>query len=148
MDKEVHFDADIFHAALVIRTIRKGCNLTTDPKLFLDKIVEDIMFSDKVLKQLMEQLDSSTRLVNVEQHYRNLYLVKRDFVFFLDDIRSQALPFAQHLEQYVTRFTQIITSQKTDMMKISDMLTTDDEESDKRNILSSEEYQILFNTEE
>ena len=148
MNSEIHYDADIFYVSLIIKTIRQGCTLATDPNFFLDKIVEDIMFSDKALKTLMQQLNGNELLVNVEQHLRNLYLAKHDLVLLLDDMRGESLPFAAYLKQYEPRFAQIILSQKTDMMEIDDMLNFNEQQTDKKNMVSSEEYQILFDNEE
>ncbi len=147
MNKDVHFDADIFYTALIIRTIRQGCSLNIDSDFFLDKIMEDIMFVDRTLKNIMEQLDGDIHSIDTGQYVRNLYLVKRDLVFLLDDIRGMVFPFAQYLKQYESRFAQIIVSQKTDMMKLDDILTTDEQKNNDKDILSSEEYQILFDVE-
>ena len=148
MNNKIHYDANIFYLGLIIRTIQKGCTLDTDSNFFLDKIVEDIMFSDKALKNLMEELNGSELLIDSEQHLRNLYLTKRELVLLLEDISGQMLPFAKHLKQYENRFTQIIRSQKTDMVEIDNMLSFDEQQADKKNMVSSEEYQILFDTEE
>ena len=148
MDKKINHDANIFYASLIIRNIRRGSNLSIDMDLYLDKIIEDIMFADEVLKRLMDLLNGNDNLINSEQYLRNIYLVKRDLVLLLEDIQGATLPISDHLKQYGSRFSQIIYSQKRDMVEVDDMLNAGEQETDKKNMVSSEEYQILFDTDD
>lgn len=144
MSAQVHYDANIYFISLIIRDLRRGCTLSIDPSYFLDKIIEDIMFCDESLKTLMNSLGKNDHLVNQEKHLRDLYLAKRDLVLLLQDLIGEELPFSSEIRQYVSRFTQIIRGQKEDMMEIDDSLNATIPQGDEKNIVSQQEYQILF----
>ncbi len=142
MSPQIHYDANIFFVGQLIRDLRKGCSLEIDPAFFLDKIVEDIMFADDFLLRLSNQLNTTEQLVNREKYLRDLYLTKRELVLLLEDICGLVLPFAMHIVQYKSRLVQIIHNQREDMMSIDDKISS--QPGDEKNIVSREEYQILF----
>ena len=63
MNKRVNFEDNIFILTIRIRMIRDIITLDADPELFLEKTLDDIYFSDKTLRILLEYLQQNTCLV-------------------------------------------------------------------------------------
>jgi hypothetical protein len=147
VSSQVHYDADIFFASQIVRQIRRGCSISIDADFFLDKMIEDILFCDDILKTLLTRLNANDLLVNREQYLRDLYLAKRDLVMTLDDINGGNLEFASSMKQYSSRFTQIIRSQKEDMMAIDDTLNSDLRQEEEKAMVSQEEFSILMDND-
>jgi hypothetical protein len=148
LSAQIHYDADIFQISQIIRLLRRGCSVDIDPEFYLDKIIEDILFADDILKTLYSRLNTNDLLVNREQYLRDLYLAKRDLVLLLEDVIGETLPFSGNMKQYSSRFSQIIRSQKEDMMAIDDTLNKDQRQEEEKNIVSQQEFSILMENEE
>lgn len=148
MSSQFHYDADIYFISQLIRELRKGCSIKIDAEFYLDKMIEDLMFADDILKTLYSRLQGNDLLVNREQYLRDLYLTKRDLVMLLDDLNGGVLEFSKSVKQYNTRLAQIIRSQKEDMMAIDDVLNSEQRKEDEKNIVSQEEFSILLDNEQ
>jgi hypothetical protein len=72
MNKQVNFEDDIFILMMRIRMIRDTITLDADPELFLEKILDDIYFTDHTLRILLEYLKEHNRFFEREElaeHY-------------------------------------------------------------------------------
>ncbi len=147
MSSQFHYDSDIFYLSQIIRVIRRGVSIPIDQEFFLDKIIEDIMFVDGVLKSLYARLNQNDLLVNRQQYLRDTYLAKRDLVLLLEDLIGGSLEFSSEIKQYHSRLKQIIRSQKEDMMVIDDSLNSDSRHEEEKTIVSQEEFSILLDSD-
>jgi len=67
MNKRVNFEDNIFILLLRIRMIRDIITLDADPELFLEKILDDISFTDQSLKILLDYLLENSRLIERDE---------------------------------------------------------------------------------
>jgi hypothetical protein len=75
MNKRVNFEDNVFILMMRLRVIRDTITLDADPELFLEKILDDISFSDHVLRILLGYLRENERLLAREEfleHYTEL----------------------------------------------------------------------------
>lgn len=144
MSSPVNYDANIFFASQIIRILRQGTSLGIDDGLYLDKVMEDILFIDEVLKTLYTRLGNTQQLMNRDQYLRDLFLAKQDFTRLLEDLIADALDFSSKMKQYHSRLRQIIISQKDDMFNIDDTLNHQLRSEEQQLIVSQEEFSILL----
>jgi hypothetical protein len=67
MNKRVNFEDNVFILMMRLRVIRDTITLDADPELFLEKILDDISFSDHVLRILLGYLRENERLIAREE---------------------------------------------------------------------------------
>ena len=63
MNKRVNFEDNVFILTMRIRMIRDTITLDADPELFLEKILDDICFTDHMLRILLGYLQENDRLI-------------------------------------------------------------------------------------
>ena len=85
MNKRVNFEDNIFILMMRIRMIRDIIALDADPEIFLEKILEDICFTDNTLRILLEYLQE------------NHYLIER--VEFLEQLSELEWQFSRLLQE-------------------------------------------------
>ena len=56
MNKRVNFEDSLFILMMRIRMIRDSITLDADPELFLEKILDDIYFTEHTLRVLLDYL--------------------------------------------------------------------------------------------
>jgi hypothetical protein len=67
MNKRINFEDNIFILMMRLRVIRDTITLDADPELFLEKILDDIGFSDHILRILLGYLQENDRLLAREE---------------------------------------------------------------------------------
>ena len=67
MNKRVNFEDNIFILMMRIRMIRDIITLDPDPELFLKKILDDICFTDQILRILLGYLEENHHLIEREE---------------------------------------------------------------------------------
>jgi len=72
MNKRVNFEDSLFILMMRIRMIRDIITLDADPELFLEKILDDIYFTEHTLRVLLDYLEENHCLIErvelLEQH--------------------------------------------------------------------------------
>jgi len=72
MNKRINFEDSLFILMMRIRTIHDIIILDADPELFLEKVLDDICFTDDTLRILLGYLEENTKLYEREdllEHY-------------------------------------------------------------------------------
>ena len=67
MNKRVNFEDNVFILTMRVRMIRDTITLDADPGLFLEKILDDICFTDQILRTLLAYLQQNERLTTRDE---------------------------------------------------------------------------------
>jgi hypothetical protein len=86
MNKRINFEDSIFIINTRIRIIRDMLLLDTDPDLFLEKTLDDVVFIDRTLSILMDQLSDNKRFIERTEQFHNLDETERTLAEILSDL--------------------------------------------------------------
>ena len=86
MNKQVNFEDNSFITMMRIRMIRDTITLDADPELFLEKILDDIYFTDHSLRILLEYLQENHRLIEREELLEHLSELEWQFSQVLQEL--------------------------------------------------------------
>jgi hypothetical protein len=86
MNKRVNFEDNVFILMMRFRTIRDIITLDADPELFLEKILDDIDFSDHILRILLGYLQENNRLIAREEFLEHLTELEWQFSQVIGEI--------------------------------------------------------------
>ena len=86
MNKQVRFEDNLFILMIRLRMNRDVITLNADPELFLEKTLDDICFIDHVLRNLLEYLQESSRLIEREEFIEYFSDAERQFSRIIKDI--------------------------------------------------------------
>ena len=86
MNKRVNFEDNIFIIMMRIRTIRDTITLDADPELFLEKTLDDICFTDHILRILLEYLLENNRLIERDELLDHFSEVERLFSLVIQEL--------------------------------------------------------------
>ena len=86
MNKRINFEDSIFIVMMRLRMIRDVITLDADPELFLEKILDDIYFTDDVLRTLMGYLEENSRLTKRDELMEHLSEAELQFSRCIDGI--------------------------------------------------------------
>ena len=90
MDKQINYEDSIFILNIRLRLISDTLLLDPDPELFLDKIIDDLEFFDKVMAHLMDSLMKNTMLIDREEVLAKLADLEWRFDQLLTGIRGNS----------------------------------------------------------
>ena len=88
MNKQVNFEDNSFITMMRIRMIRDTITLDADPGIFLEKLLDDIYFTDHSLRILLEYLQENSRLIEREELLEHLSELEWQFSHVLQDLLS------------------------------------------------------------
>ena len=88
MNKQVNFEDNSFITMMRIRMIRDTITLDADPGIFLEKLLDDIYFTDHSLRILLEYLQENNRLIEREELLEHLSELEWQFSQVLQDLLS------------------------------------------------------------
>jgi len=99
MSKQVNFEDNVFILMTRIRMIKDCITLDADPELFLEKILDDIYFTESILKILLKYLEENSRLFDRDEllvHYSEaewqFSRILKDFLDHDGNISIQEIP--------------------------------------------------------
>lgn len=88
MNKRVNFEDNIYILLARIRMVRDLLTLDTDPRLFLEKTVDDLEFIDTTLNILLQDISENQRLIERKEFLNHLSELDLQFEQTLSDILS------------------------------------------------------------
>jgi len=97
MGMVVHYDDDIFFAALCLKTLRQGLKLELDTDYFGAKYLEDLCFVDDLLGKIHAALKENTRLIERPDYLKSLVVAIRAFTDLVQSLISGNFPLSQAL---------------------------------------------------
>ena len=145
MGEKFYYDDNIFFITEIIKNIRDGVRLDISPRLFADKIVEDILFVDSALAGLYAALTKNEMLIKRAEYLRRLMRVKLLYADLLDLIRTDELSVSDRLEPFFDKFEQIAAEKRGDAGDIRAILSNAADDIDEHtDTISQEEYRYLL----
>ncbi len=145
----IHYEDDIFYLTSMVKRISDGIKLELDTSLFLNKILEEIAFLSRSIEYFMESLQSTKLKVNRLNYLKNMYKLNKLFVEMLNNILTEQVPFAQNLKNHFQHLSSLRDRHIEHESAIKDALNAGKSPAGQENeILSEEEYKILFSPDE
>jgi hypothetical protein len=149
MAAKTNFEDNIFYLNTLVKSLKAGISLDIDPDYFREKMVEDIFFVDSSLSRIYASLKDSVYLIRRAEYLRNLARAKRIFADFLTDVLEGGLTFANHLDQYYSKFRAARSEHLADVQEISHLLDRPHgDEVEQEDTISREEYRFLLQVDE
>ncbi len=100
MTEKLYYDDNIFYINEIITTIDDAVQLDIDSGLFLDKIVEDILFVEGTLARLYGSLSENELLIRRTEHLRRILRSKQKYTQLLEDIVQQRAAIGAELTPF------------------------------------------------
>ena len=145
MAEKLYYDDSIFYLNEIITTIDDGIRLDIDSGLFLDKLVEDILFVESTLARLYGSLRENDSLIRRSEHIRRLLRSKQKFSELLQEITSNNAPIGADLMPFFPKFTELIAEQRGHIDEIHSLLKTSVSAPEQsEDMVSQEEFRILM----
>ena len=145
MAEKIYYDDNIFYLNEIISNIDDGIRLDIDTKLYLDKLVEDILFVESILARLYGSLQENDKLIRRSEHLKRLVRSKVKFLDLLDDIVQQRVPISDNLVPFYPKFNELIREQQDHLDEIRAQLSTSNGSTEEdEDIVSQEEIRFLL----
>jgi hypothetical protein len=144
MGQTIHFEEDLYFLNELLNTLESGIALNLDRLFFFDKIIEDIFFIDTTIGRLYSALGESYRIVQVENLSQGIITLKQRFTDFLSRIISSSTGMGEAFSPFVEKFSDMHDSHRRDVEELQQSLLSSDTQSTPREVISQEEYQFLF----
>lgn len=148
MGQTIHFEEDLYFLNELLNTLDGGVALNLDRLFFFDKIIEDIFFIDTTIGRLYSALGESYRIVQAESVTRGIITVKQRFTDFLSIIVSNSSGMGEAFTPFLEKFSEMTDSHRRDVEELQKSLLSSDMQSTPREVISQEEYQFLFPSDE
>jgi len=148
MGQTIHFEEDLYFLNELLNTLDGGITLNLDRLFFFDKIIEDIFFVDTTIGRLYSALGESYRIVQVEHVTRSIITLKQRFMDFLSVILSNSSVMGDAFSPFAEKFSDMKDSHRRDVEELQKSLLSSDSQSTPREVISQEEYQFLFPSDE
>ena len=145
MAAQINYEDNLYCLAMSLKNIRISLGLEVDRELFLQKVVNDIIFYDSVLQKLYQSLIQNTFLIRRLELLRLVLLAKKDFIQFLDDINTIDSSFAKDLDAFSNQLLQCRERNNENIHDIQSLLLGPDQGNQQsEDLITSDEYKYLF----
>jgi len=123
--------------------------LELDGELMLQKVLDDIMYLHEILLKIYQKLSANPQYIHKLELLRHVLFTKQEFISFLDTALQASNSFGKQLFSFSGQFLQCQQIHRDHCDEISALLNSDsDKENEEIDIISSDEYQMLFNDTE
>ena len=122
MDDLIYYDEDLFFLNEIIRTIENATRLDLQPGLFLDKIVDDIMFVENTLAVLYGTLMENEHLMHRPDHLDRLARTESRFAEVLEEVLRGGHSLDSEIAPFYPRFGEMSTGQRDRVAIIKSVL--------------------------
>ena len=141
----IHYEEDIFYLTHTVKRLYDGLKLELDASLFLNKVLEDVAFVSRSIEFFLESLRSGRLKVNRMAHLKNVYKLNKLFIEMLNAVLTEQAVFAPQLKHHFPHLTTLRDRHTSHEEALSSMFTKGKHpEAQESDILSEEEYRILF----
>ena len=145
MAEKIYYDDNIFYLNEILKTLDDGLHLDIDADLFLDKIVEDILFVDSALSRLYRDLAENELLIKRANHLKRLIRGKTLLADLLDSILQESVAVGAKLHPFFPKFRTLCQEQRDDIIEIRERLTSSvSTKSAPTDVVSQQEYHYLL----
>jgi hypothetical protein len=144
MNKQINFEDTIFILNVRLRMVRDLLRLDTDASLFLEKTLDDLEFTSRIIETLVEQIIANPRLLDRNQELDNLSDLAWQLGQTLSECAAAGSPFQAALFSQagdrVQRLKEAIAAQK----KAIDGIVANPDQSASEPVVSSAELNELL----
>lgn len=149
MTRKIHYDDNIFFLDTMLKTLKSGMSLDIDPEYFIDKIIDDLFFTEGSLLRIFSSLEENVYLLKRAAYLRSLLRAERNFLELLDAILDKKLAFSEHLLPFFDKLQTLRAAHKSIAQQMKHLLEESQEEPyPGTDIISPREFQLLLRGEE
>jgi hypothetical protein len=142
---QTNYEDDAVFLSANLRNLRTSLALDIDSDIFLNKVVQDILFHSDVLNKLYNSLYRNNFLIQRLDLLRLIMLGKHEFIQFIGEIKQLDTPFSKDLSAFTPQFLQCCTNHQADIQAIMIILDgTTAEDAAESDLISPDEYRFLF----
>ncbi len=143
----IHYEENLFLLNDMLRTLRKGCSINIDSSIFLEYVVNQVLFINKALKDLYTSITEASMLKQPE-NLKEMIRVTGFFTDLIDELTTGKLPFSEHIMTYKNDFMTISADYRKASSSLEESLAELQESGENEELVSQEEFMYLFNSEE
>ncbi len=145
MAKMIYYGDNLFLVGEMIRVLKDGMQLETDPGLFKEKMIQDISFVDSCLQTLYESLAASPLLIDRNDHLKTLMRAENLFADLLDDALHERVRMSSELKPHFGRFEELSASHRERVAEIGKSLAESEPAvGESGDMISPAEYEFLL----
>lgn len=150
MLQKINYKATLEFLSLSIHTLDTGIQLEIDADLFLDKILEDILFTDSCLSRLFHQLRDNPFLNRRLEYLSQLEKTKEKFIRLINRIISKGNFLSEPLGLYLPTLKTCLSGQTAELASLRALLEEVKTHSlgDAEVVISPLEYKFLLELDE
>jgi hypothetical protein len=149
MAVSVNYDDSIFYVQTMVKTLSTGMNLDVDPVIFKEKIVEEILFVDSAINQILQRLRDNYRLIHRTEYLRMLLRGINGYVELLDACVNGKLAQSEELADFFPKLNRLLESHEEQAREIQAALQQGAVGADApEDVVSQEEFRFLLREEE
>jgi len=143
--EKLKYDDNIFYLNEIITTIENAIKLEIDSDLYLDKLVEDILFVETTLARLYNSLIENQLLIRRSEHLRRLLRSKQQFCELLERISDGETTIGSNLAPFFPKFQELVSEQRDHIDEIHALLDAHVVATEQsEDMVSQEEFRILM----
>lgn len=145
MAENISFEDSLFYLNEVIKTLNDGIKLDIDAEMFLDKIVDDILFVESSLTILLSNLKEHRHLINRADLLKKLMRTKVKYAELLNMLANGEASIAINLKPFIPKFIDFKIEQQDHIDEIEALLNgTLDAAGERTDTVSQEEFKFLL----
>ena len=145
MAEKLYYDDNIFYLNEIVANLDDAVRLDIDSDLFLDKVVDDIMFVETTLGRLYVSLNENDLLIRRAEHLKRIMRSKHLFAELLENIIAGNSSLGKNLYPFFPKFKELINEQHAHIDEIQRLLSSSADEAVKNeDMVSQEEFRILL----
>ena len=149
MEDTIYYDENLFYVNEIINTVGDGFRLDLHASIFLDKVVEDVLFVESALAFLFAALRENELLINRAEHLRRMLRTKSRYSDVLDMIVNESHSLSEQIAPFFSKFKELSAGQRADMVEIRNILFTQgDLTTGESDVVSEAEIRFLLKEED
>lgn len=148
MAKKIHYDDNLFYLREIIKSLKRGYSVEIDNEYFRDKITEDVLFIDAILRRMCSNLMKNDQLIKRPEVLRSLMISIIQYLEVLDMIISKPISSSFFQKQFLEKFSEIQNYQQDELEGIKKTLLSVDSALSAEDLVSQEEFGLLLHNSE
>jgi hypothetical protein len=145
MAKRINYGDSIYLIHEMIRSVHCGLALEIEPRVFNEKLIDDLFFIDRVLEMIFESLKKNPMLIIRDEHLRQTLRAKQDFLDILDTILSVDYRGALDFSQVTDRLQHCRDEHRSSVDEIRRLAEENSTEQNPEDQISTTELEFLLN---
>ena len=142
---DIYYDEDLFYLNEVIHTISDGFRLDLQSALFVDKIVDDIMFVENTIAILYGALMENELVIKRAEHLKRLVQTKVQFADMLEGVVRGDHRFGDAIAPFYSRFGEMAAGQRESAESaMTEVRSTKNTEMSTPDVVSEQEIRFLL----